>query len=116
MGSGQESRPARPNLIWGGVEDNWFGTAEFIQYCGPFQPNHFWWSTWQPERPTRLLIGLSIQRDGEYLLCQFRRAHGFPEPFNVKYWGLGNEEYAETDVGRTRIRRNMPKTFGCMPK
>lgn len=26
-------RKKRKNLIWGGVEDNHFGTAEFIRYC-----------------------------------------------------------------------------------
>jgi alpha-L-arabinofuranosidase len=26
-------RPRRPNLIWGGEEDNHFGTDEYIRYC-----------------------------------------------------------------------------------
>ena len=28
-----EERKKRKNLIWGGVEDNVFGTAEFVKYC-----------------------------------------------------------------------------------
>ena len=26
-------RPKRKNLIWGGINDNHFGTAEFVEYC-----------------------------------------------------------------------------------
>lgn len=29
----KETRPKRKNLIWGGVNDNQFGTAEFVEYC-----------------------------------------------------------------------------------
>lgn len=28
-----ESRPRKRNLIWGGIEDNRFGTDEYVQYC-----------------------------------------------------------------------------------
>ena len=29
----QSARPARPNLAWGSVESNHFGTDEFMAYC-----------------------------------------------------------------------------------
>jgi alpha-L-arabinofuranosidase len=32
--------------------------------------------------------------------ANLRRANGFKEPFNVRYWSLGNEESAVPDIGR----------------
>jgi len=31
--------------------------------------------------------------------ANLRRQHGYPEPFNVKYWGLGNEVYGSWQFG-----------------
>lgn len=31
--------------------------------------------------------------------ANLRRSHGYEEPFNVKYWCIGNESYAQPDLG-----------------
>ena len=41
--------------------------------------------------------------DGDTYYANLRRENGSPEPFNVKYWGIGNEEYANCDVGGSDI-------------
>lgn len=36
---------------------------------------------------------------GDSYYAALRRSHGYEKPFNVKYWCIGNECYAEPDIG-----------------
>lgn len=94
-------RKKRKNLIWGGVEDNHFGTAEFITYCRKIGAEPFLvvnMATGTPEEAANWVEYCNGTEDTYY--ANLRRADGFKEPFDVKFWGIGNEEYAETDAGR----------------
>ncbi|WP_186755629.1 alpha-L-arabinofuranosidase C-terminal domain-containing protein [Echinicola salinicaeni] len=96
----KDQRPKRPNLIWGGVNDNHFGTAEFIEYCkeigaAPFLVVNM--STATAEEAANWVEYCNGTEDTYW--ANLRREHGYEEPFNVKYWGIGNEEYAEPDAG-----------------
>ncbi len=93
-------RPKRKNLIWGGIEDNAFGTAEFITYCRKIGAEPFLvvnMATGTPEEAAHWVEYCNGTEDTYY--ANLRRAQGYAEPFNVKYWGLGNEEEAATDPG-----------------
>jgi alpha-N-arabinofuranosidase len=95
------TRKKRRNLIWGGLEDNHFGTAEFITYCRKIGAEPFLvvnMSTGTPEEAANWVEYCNGTEDTYY--ANLRRADGFEQPFNVKYWGIGNEEYAETDAGK----------------
>ncbi|WP_235297909.1 alpha-L-arabinofuranosidase C-terminal domain-containing protein [Portibacter marinus] len=97
----QSQRPKKKNLIWGGVEDNQFGTAEFISYCREIGAEPFLvvnMATGSPEEASRWVEYCNGTSDSYY--ANLRRSHGYEQPFNVKYWGIGNEEYAEADAGR----------------
>jgi alpha-L-arabinofuranosidase len=97
----KENRRARKNLIWGGIEDNHFGTAEFIQYCREINAEPFLViniATGTPEEASNWVE--YCNGTGNTYYANLRRSHGYPEPFNVKYWGVGNEESAEPDCGR----------------
>jgi alpha-N-arabinofuranosidase len=94
-------RPRRRNLIWGGEEDNQFGTNEFVNYCRLLDA--------QPFLAVNMATGTAEEAANWVEYCNgtgsthyadLRRSHGFIEPHGVKYWGLGNEEYAEPDPGR----------------
>lgn len=94
-------RKKRRNLIWGGVEDNHFGTAEFIAYCRKIGAEPFLvvnMATGTPEEAANWVEYCNGTGDTHY--ANMRRKDGFTEPFNVKYWGIGNEEYAGTDMGK----------------
>jgi alpha-L-arabinofuranosidase len=94
-------RKARPNLIWGGVETNRFGTDEFIRYARQVKA--------EPFLTVSMSVGAAEEAanwveycngaGGTYYADQ-RRRNGFEAPHAVKYWGLGNEEDAEPDAGR----------------
>lgn len=94
-------RPKRKNLIWGGVNDNHFGTAEFVEYCRKIGAEPFLvvnLSTGTPEEASNWVE--YCNGTGDTYWANLRRSHGYEKPFNVKYWGIGNEEYAETDAGK----------------
>lgn len=94
-------RPRRPNLIWGGEEDNHFGTDEYILYCRAIGAEPF---------ITVNMATASAEEAGNWVeycngagntsYANLRRAHGFAEPHAVKVWALGNEEDAGPDCGR----------------
>lgn len=97
----KETRPKRKNLIWGGVNDNQFGTDEFVDYCRQIGAEPFLvinMSTGTPEEASNWVE--YCNGTGDTYWANLRRAHGYEKPFNVKYWGIGNEEYAATDAGK----------------
>ena len=94
-------RPKRKNLIWGGINDNHFGTAEFVEYCRKIGAEPFLvvnMSTGTPEEASNWVE--YCNGTGDTYWANQRRSHGYEKPFNVKYWGIGNEEYAVTDAGK----------------
>lgn len=96
----KSDRPKRKNLIWGGTNDNRFGTAEFIEYCRQTGAEPFLvinMATGTPEEASNWVE--YCNGTGDTYWANLRRKHGYEKPFNVKYWGIGNEEYATTDVG-----------------
>lgn len=94
-------RPKRKNLIWGGVNDNHFGTAEFVEYCREIGAEPFLvinMATGTPDEASDWVEYCNGTEDTYF--ANLRRSHGYEKPFNVKYWGIGNEEYAVPDAGK----------------
>lgn len=99
-----EERKKKRNLIWGGIEDNVFGTAEFIEYCRKLGA--------EPMICVNMASGTAEEAANWVEYCNgepgsyyadLRVQHGYPEPFNVKYWCVGNESYAEPDLGAQHV-------------
>ena len=90
-----EKRPKRVNIHWGEyVEDGSFGTHEFIGLCRllnaePYLAGNVGSST---PRELRDWIEYCNYPSGSTLSDE-RAANGSPEPFRVKYWGVGNESW-----------------------
>ncbi len=94
-------RPKRANLIWGGNINHEFGTAEFVSYCRQVGAEPFLVVNMSTDSPTDASDWVEYcNGTGDTYWANLRRSHGYAEPFNVKYWGIGNEEYAEPDAGR----------------
>ena len=90
-----QTRPTMVNTVWGGVtEDNSFGTHEYmelIQRLGaePFIVGNVGSGTVQ-----------EMSQWWEYLrapqgspLGDERARNGHPEPYNIRFWGVGNESW-----------------------
>lgn len=96
----KESRIRRKNIIWGGEIDPGFGTAEFVQYCrliGAEPMICVNMASGTPEEAGNWVEYCNGTGNTHY--ANLRRAHGYAEPFGVKYWCIGNECYAEPDIG-----------------
>lgn len=95
-----EQRPARMDLAWHDLESNRFGTNEFINFCRKINA--------EPYMVVNCGDGsMREARDWvEYCngtvdsaLVKLRRQHGFPDPYNVKYWSIGNEVDGHWQIG-----------------
>lgn len=96
----KDERPRRIELAWHDEESNRFGTVEFITYCRALGT--------EPYICLNLGTGTPDEAAGWVEYCNgtgntywanLRRSHGYDEPFNVKYWGLGNEMYGDWQIG-----------------
>jgi alpha-N-arabinofuranosidase len=109
----RETRPRRRNRAWwilgpgvGPVEDNHFGTDEFLQLCEAVGA----------EAQLTVNVGSGTANEAadwvEY--CNGpagsrwgdeRVRNGHPEPYGVKYWFVGNEIFGIHEVGHQSPRR-----------
>ena len=90
----RERRPKRYNLWWKQLETNQFGTDEFMRFCdmigaepyiclnvgsGTVEEARSWVEYCNGSQPTTL--------------ADLRRQNGHPEPYHVRFWGIGNETW-----------------------
>ncbi|QHS63718.1 alpha-N-arabinofuranosidase [Chitinophaga agri] len=97
----RSERRSRPNLIWGGVEDNHFGTDEAVAYARLLNTDTYFavnMGTGTAEEAGNWVEYCNGTQDTYY--ANMRRKNGHADPFKVKYWGIGNEEAAGPDIGR----------------
>lgn len=92
----REKRKAIENMTWGGTrEDNSFGTHEFLELCELIDA--------EPYLAINMGSG-SVQEAMEWVqyvnhpngtshLSDLRQQNGRSTPWNVKYWGIGNESW-----------------------
>ncbi|ADB63281.1 alpha-L-arabinofuranosidase domain protein (plasmid) [Haloterrigena turkmenica DSM 5511] len=96
----QEERPRRRNLFWAqGPEDlpeesNAFGTDEFLQLCERIDTEPYLAANVGSGTPQEAANWVEYcNYDGDTELADRRRDNGHEEPYGVKYWGLGNENW-----------------------
>jgi len=89
------ARPRRLNLWWDSEEPNHFGTHEFIQFCRLVGAEPYLCGNVGSSYPRELRDWVEYcNYDGGTSLAQQRAANGSSEPFRVRYWGVGNENWA----------------------
>jgi alpha-N-arabinofuranosidase len=91
----KHKRPSIVNVHWGGVtEDNSFGTHEFLDFCELIGAEPY----------ICLNVGSgTVQEASEWVeyvtssnvspMTDLRKQNGRQEPWKVKYWGIGNENW-----------------------
>lgn len=94
----REKRPVTVNWWYtldGRLESNQFGTHEFIRFCKLVNAEPYIASNIAsiPPLETRNWIEYCNFPAGSTYLANLRAENGDPEPFNVKYWGIGNENW-----------------------
>jgi alpha-L-arabinofuranosidase len=88
----KENRPKRKDLAWGDTESNQFGTDDFLKFTTtlgvePYICVNLGTGSWDEARNW---VEYCNARPGLYY-SDLRAKNGHPEPYHVKYWGLGNE-------------------------
>jgi alpha-N-arabinofuranosidase len=91
----KEDRPSIVNVHWGGVtEDNSFGTHEFLNFCEIIGAEPY----------LSINVGSGTVREAaewvEYVtssnespMTELRKKNGREDPWDVKFWGIGNETW-----------------------
>jgi len=95
-GIGPEARrPKRVNIHWGGyVEDNSFGTHEFIELCRLIGAEPYLAGNVGSGSPSELRDWVEYcNYPAGSALSEERIGNGAREPFKVRYWGVGNESW-----------------------
>ena len=91
----KENRKKMVNTHWGGVvEDNSFGTHEFLEFCRqvgcePYINGNVGSGTVQEMSEWMEYMTF----DGISPMAQLRRENGREEPWKIKYFGVGNENW-----------------------
>jgi alpha-L-arabinofuranosidase len=91
------------NLLWGGIESNQIGTAEFVDFCRQVNADPLICVNFESDGRPHFFEAKGSSRIGDageaadwVDYCNRpdnpeRRTHGFEKPFDVKYWQIGNE-------------------------
>jgi len=106
----RDRRPPRMNPAWTGVEHNDFGFNEFIRFCRMVKA--------EPLVTVNTGFGdaYSAAAQLEYangstdtLMGAARAKNGMPEPFNVRYWAIGNEMWGRWQLGYMSLEHYVRK-------
>jgi len=91
----QDERPTIVNTWWGGTtEDNSFGTHEFLNMCEMLEADPYLAGNVGSGEVQELADWVQyVNHDGVSPMADLRRENGREEPWNVKYWGVGNEAW-----------------------
>ena len=86
-------RPKHVNVNWGNyIEDNSFGTHEFIAFCRLIGAEPYFAANVGTGSPQEMRDWMEYCNfPSGSTLSDERAANGSPEPFKVRYWGVGNE-------------------------
>lgn len=90
----REERPKTVNMHWNSLEPNEFGTHEFLKFCQLIGAEPYICCNVGSGTPREMREWLEyLNYGGDSDLAKLRGKNGHSEPFNVRYWGIGNENW-----------------------
>ena len=96
-----EKREAYGDFRWGVIEPNTFGTDEFVELCRRIGAEPYICHNGLSDVQENLdWVAYCNATEGKF--AEMRKDNGHPEPFNVKFWSVGNERYDTAYVNRVR--------------
>lgn len=105
-----DKRPTRGNPAWGGIEPNDVGIHEFLDLCRLLGA--------QPYIAVNTGLGdsKSAAEEVQYAngakttpMGKLRTENGHPEPWKVKWWGVGNEMFGGWQLGHMPVSEYVKK-------
>ncbi len=106
----RDRRPPRKNPAWKGVEHNDFGIDEFMTFCRLVGA--------EPYVAVNSGLGgvTGAAEEVQYSngaadtpMGRLRARNGHPEPYQVKWWGVGNEMYGNWQLGHMPLEKYAAK-------
>lgn len=106
----RDRRPPRKNPAWTGVEHNDMGIDEFMQFCRILNA--------EPFIAVNSGLGDVAMAAEEVEYCNgavgttmghLRADNGHPQPYNVKFWSVGNEMYGNWQLGHMPLSEYVQK-------
>ena len=95
-----DKRPPIMDPVWHAVQPNDVGTDEFMTLCRLLQVEAYitvnagFGDSWSAAQLVEYVNGAASTSMGS-----LRSANGHPQPYNVRFWGIGNEPWGEWQLG-----------------
>ncbi len=84
---------------WGVIESNQFGTHEFVDFCARIGAEPYICFNGLADVQENLdWVAYCNATEGKF--ADMRAKNGHPDPFNVKFWSVGNERYDRAYIHR----------------
>jgi alpha-N-arabinofuranosidase len=96
----KEQRPRRRELAWQSVETNQFGTNEFMEFCAAINAAPMLgvnMGTGDIQSACDLVEYCNVP--GGTYWSDLRASHGYRDPYDVRYWCVGNEMDGPWQIG-----------------
>ena len=97
-----DERPCLKNRAWGGLDPNYLGTDELMRFCELTGVEPIIGVGYNTSLITEQDIADWVEYCNGPVSSEYgakRAANGHPEPYDVKYWGIGNEVYGTYQQG-----------------
>lgn len=105
-GIGQPRKPVA-DPVWGVVDPNTFGTDEFVEWCRLVGCEPYICSNAGNGTPEEMRDWVEYCNAPNGPLARVRANTGNPEPREVRYWSIGNENWGGHEIGA-----KTPKEWG----
>lgn len=106
----RDKRPPKKNLAWNSMESNDFGIDEFMTFCrllgteATITVNTGFGDAFTAAQEVEYCNGSVDTAMGKW-----RAANGRPEPYDVKWWYVGNEMWGNWQLGRMQLKHYVIK-------
>lgn len=109
----KDQRPAIVNVWWGGTtENNSFGTHEFLDLCEQLGAEPYFSGNVGSGTVQELTEWMQyVNFHGVSPMSKLRAANGHEKPWNVRYWGVGNETWGCGGNMTAEYYANIYKTY-----
>ena len=110
IGVDRDKRAPKKNLAWNSMESNDFGIHEFMAFCRELDTepmmtvNSGFGDAYMAAQELEYINGSS-----ETPMGRLRAANGHREPYDVKWWCIGNEMYGDWQLGRMALKHYVIK-------
>ncbi len=88
---------------WGVEDPNTFGTDEFIKWCRKVGCEPFICTNAGTGTPEEMSDWVEYCNLTQGKWGRLRAKNGHPEPYNVKYWSVGNENWGSWELGARTV-------------